>query len=385
MKVFDIYPAHFSYIMGMFYTICLMIIPYSIGIVIVKIVMQALICGYCVERCKSVWGYFVFFLRPVEADFTLSIHRMPVYGIIYFFFFIKVYYDNKDNKYSNWQDITLVSFVGSILMIWRKEGIYFLVSLPLLILLSYKHKKGEWKKSLLLCYSIVLITYIPELYSYMGNGSFTAESMHSYNSFFVNMKRLGLDDDKYQEYYEKIDKVLSIEAVDRINEDYGDLNYESELIASRSEYEGIRPNYSADDYYQYEKSIQYIIFHEPLLFLRSRFGMWNAVSFGYGHIRRGDSILRILYHLVLFNLYIPLVAVIALLILSVYKREKGIIVLACGVIVHVAITFLLAPTAFLKYYYHLYLIGWFLIFIGMHKFVLMKLNKFNVIVDNNMN
>ena len=366
VRGFDFYPAHFTYIMGLFYALSVMMIPYQVGVILVKIILQALICGYCVERSDSKWAYVLFVLRPVEADYTLSVHRMPIYGVLYLFLFVKLFYDSIEKKTITKQDLVIISVIGSVLMIWRKEGIYFLITLPLLLLFSYTYKdKMMKKKNVIACCTIMLLMFIPELLSYTGEGNPTAEQDHTYNAFFVNMRRLGLEEKKYQGEFEKIDKVISIEIVDKANKVFGDENYESEIIAYKNGYIATREDVSATDHDGYMESIRYIVIHEPLLFLKSRIGMWHSTSFGHGHINKGDSIPRIIYHLILFNYYVPLAAVLTLLIISIHHRNCTHIILLGGLILHSIITFLLAPTSFFKYYYQLYLVGWFILIIYM--------------------
>ena len=372
---FDLYPAHFTYITGIFYIMSLMFIPYPVGIVIVKILLQALICGYCVMRLKSKFAYIVFILFPVIVN-SILIHRMQIYGLLYLFVFAKCIFDNKEKINMQISDFLLLSFCLAILSVWRKEGIYLLVTAPFILYFTYyKSNKLKWKKYFLGMYLIMLIIWSPELGNYFHDGGFVAEQSHSYNFYFVNMCRLGLDRNKYREQFESVDKVISIEAVDRINKDFGNDNYADEWIAFKPGYIGIKENYSDAEAIECIKAIQYMIINEPLLFLKAQFGAWNYSSFGNGRLQHASMIHNLL-NTIWYNLYIPLFATIVFFFISFCHRNLIGEVLILGVLLHVFVTMILAPAGYFKYYYHMYLIGWFIVMIGVQNLYVKYLEHF---------
>ena len=53
---YNIHPYHFTYITGIVYALSYLLIPCQMGVVIVKIMFQSLICGYCVYRVVDYAG-----------------------------------------------------------------------------------------------------------------------------------------------------------------------------------------------------------------------------------------------------------------------------------------------------------------------------------------
>ena len=87
---------------------------------------------------------------------------------------------------------------------------------------------------------ILLLVELPQMIN--KTQSFTEEDTHTYNHWFVNMCRNGLDQTKYPEQMKIIDKYVSLDAVDYINRVLKDRNYEDEYIAWKEGYIGIREN-----------------------------------------------------------------------------------------------------------------------------------------------
>ena len=361
---FNISPYHFTYFTGLMYAISLMIMPFPIGIVIIKIIIQSLICGYCVYKCKnyykSNWSYLIYFLFliPNVIENGILIHRMQYYGLLYLVIIVKLVFDYKSNKKIEIIKMLLLMLALAVLTIWRKEGIYLLAFAPLIICAVYNIK--TLKKIVLTFTLFLLIVLAVEVPQLVSNKSFTLEDTHTYNQWFVNMCRNGLDKEKYPEQMEAIDKYVSIEAVDYINKKLGDENYEHEYIAWRNGYIGIRKEYTQENINNYKVAVRYLIIHEPIIFIKTRIGLWIYMS------QMNNNIV--------FNINIPMIALIVLFVYSFIKRKNAYVLITMGLLLHTIITIIFAPAAYFKYYYHSYLIGEFFIIIALIQ-VCMKLES----------
>ena len=218
---YNMYPYHFTYLTGLIYILSYMIIPCQIGIVLIKLILQSLVCGYCVHRITNRFGksgyfiYLLFLLYPVMT-YSIEVHRMHFYALLYITVSVKLIFDWLEDKQLTNFDLLTISLGYSILAIWRKEGIYLLVIAPAMICFAYnKFQLKQFLKIIMVFVITFLILYIPQCFSPRG---FTSESSHTYNAWFVNMCREGLNKEKYPNQMDAIDKYMSLDAVDYINE-----------------------------------------------------------------------------------------------------------------------------------------------------------------------
>lgn len=355
---YDIYPGHFTYITGLTYGVSLMIFPFSTGVFWMKLVLQSLACGYCIQKAnnlfKSYRGVFLYviFLLPGILQNTIRIHRMQFYGVLYLVLVVKLLADYYENKEKKMQQLIPLMIAFDVLAIWRKEGIYLFVLAPVLICLAYHIKeKKSVRKTIGVFAAVAVLVYLPQMFA---GEAFTTESSHTYNQWFVNMCRNGLDQSKYPQQLKDIDKILSIDAVNRINEELGDENYMEEYIAWYGDYVGVTPEneFTPEEYDEYAKAIQYIIIHEPLVFIKTCFGMWNYSANAFDLYS-----LRGLVRAVLKGLYLPFLMMIFTFFVSIRKKNWLLMWIALGILAHCGVTLVFAPAAYFKYYYQMYMVG----------------------------
>lgn len=355
---YDIYPGHFTYITGLVYGVALMIFPFTKGVFVMKILLQAMACGYCIEKSNKILDskkgiiIYLVFLLPGVLQNTLRIHRMQFYGILYLVLVVKLLSDYYGKKKQTLIQLIPVMVIFDILAIWRKEGIYLFVLAPILICLAYFYNEKKAIMHVIVLFAVVSFTvYVPQL---MAKEAFATESSHTYNQWFVNMCRNGLDQSKYERQLEDIDKVLSIDAVNKINAELGDQNYMEEYIAWYGDYVGVRSefDFTLEEYDAYAKAIQHIIIHEPIVFIRTCVGMWNYSANAYDILS-----LRGIARFILKGLYLPLFILISTVVVGMKKKNWLLMWIALGILAHCGVTVLFAPAAYFKYYYQLYMVG----------------------------
>lgn len=368
----------FTYITGYYYIICISLIPTIYAPVLIKVIIQAGVLGYIMMRLNKIWRsklvflwYLLFLLQPVLFELGPSAHRLPLYGMLYIWFVVKLWCDHKEQKQvPKWQMMALM-LGAAILLHWRVEGIYLLVFAPLLFIAAYNIKERKKIAALTGTFlTVALIVAVPQWIENSKQNNYVNERMsHFYNYVFVNMCRNGLNQEKYQEELQIIDKYLSIDAVNRINEELGDLNYADELIAYYEDYVGVREDYSDEEYEAYTKEVLGLIIKEPLLYLRSQGEAWNYISWfedGAFETRQSGVLKLVKYGLVLerffvWQLYIPTFIIALCGIYSLVKKKWLELATTVGVFGHNCIVFLLMPASYFKYFYIVYLVGYFIL------------------------
>ncbi len=366
---YDVFPYHFMYFTGLFHMMSLMVLPINLGTVIIKVIFQSFSCGYCIYRAKRYFGnigflmYGLFCLFPVIL-YSIGIHRMHIYGIVYLLLVVKLLFDYLENKEMSRKDFIIVAITGAVLSIWRREGIYFVILIPILICLSYRVNKKDINRIILLFLLCFCIIISPEvIHSFSGKATLP-ESRASYISYLVNMCREGLALNKYPEQVKKIEELYDIEAIHYINKELGKENYADNYIDWKDGYIGLKSNYTRFEEEEFIAAVQYLIIHEPLIFLKTRVGTWNysaleGMEYG-GKIRKQmeeNRMIGIVFSL-MSNLYIPCCILMLNVVIACIRKKWLLFFLCGGVICHTFITIMLSPAGYFKYYYQMYLVGY---------------------------
>ena len=366
----------FNYMTVYYYIVSLMLIPVKYGPIFMKALIEFFIVGYCVFRSKRYFGsragafmYALFLLYPVIA-YTTSAHRLPVYFLIYLALFCKLTFDRLEKK-----DITLpgASFIllsGAVLTQWRTEGIYLLALIPILMLLVYPNIRNiRYALLVIIAYAAVqFIISIPQ--NGMGSdlGGAANDRMKPFYAYTItNMLRNGLDRDKNAADLEIVDRYLSLGAIDRINEHYGDINYEDVLILYKEEFLGVREDAGYTEYWEFTEALRRIFANNPDVFVRTRIGAFCYAAVPY-HITYSGASPKALAALAVsivkslaYNLFIPAVFAALMCIVCLIKRKWFGFFVAGGLIAHWSIVFVLAPASYFKYYFPVYIMSYFFI------------------------
>lgn len=351
----------FNYFTGYIYIISYILFPTQLAPLILKFFLESFLAGYIVYRGKRITSskfiysaYFLVYLLPE----TLLTHRLHFYVILYLFLVSKCIFDYYEGKEYSIKEIINILMGFSVLSVWRVEGIYFIVIAPLIVCCI--NQMVTIKKYIQLLIGIILITIlvsVPQKIELSTTSEYyNTRLSHWYNYVVVNMFRLGLDTDAYTDEIEIIDKVISVDAINRINEELGDHNYEDEYIAWKEGYIGIR-QYSMEDYEAYSKAVISLIINEPLLFLKSQWGAWNytnKLSISWNIDKRNlmsviTSMISSLYNS-RCNLYLPFMITLFVIGRNVLTKRWLELIFSIGIVINWGIVFLLCPAAYIKYY-----------------------------------
>ncbi|MBO4902132.1 MAG: hypothetical protein J5518_05010 [Lachnospiraceae bacterium] len=361
----------FYYLTTWFYIICFMLIPVYVGPILVKLLIEFLIVGYVILRIRDVFGkpyhlfgYLLFLLYPVLA-YTTSAHRLPVYFLLYLYLVSVLLFDAIEQKPLSWPRALWLLFVGAILTQWRTEGIYLLILLPVLLLLAYPCLRT--KKSV---FALILAGLVIQYIVSVPQNGLVAKEMDAaaddrmkpfYAYTITNMFRNGLDREANAEDLAIVDRYLSLDKIDAINDYYGDINYEDVLILYQDGYVGVREEATVTDFFEYAAALKRIFLHNPDVFLKTRIGAFCYAALPY-HIERDGGAVSLLISLVKtvsYNLFLPLAVIFILCVYSLFRKRWFSFFLTGGVLAHWFIVFILAPASYFKYYFPVYITAYF--------------------------
>jgi len=131
-----------NYFTNIFYTFSLFLFPTGVSIVLLQIACISTIVGYVVSRFAAVIKhkytpvilFAIFLLPPIMLNNFYPL-RLPLYSFIELFFFARIvllYLDGfrTANKY---RELLVLSGLIMLLSFWRIEAVYYLIALPILI------------------------------------------------------------------------------------------------------------------------------------------------------------------------------------------------------------------------------------------------------------
>lgn len=370
-KQLDNYASWFVCYTGFYWISSLMVCPVMMGPVYLKVLLQALLCGYCVFRLrrlvKSPWAYllYVFFCMPGLLTNGISAHRMPTYGLLYLLFAAQLLFDFLERAPLGRGKLVLLSIAAAVLTHWRSEGIYMLIWGWILILLAYRVRgRRAVAKVLAVFYCLHLLVFAPQYVGSMVEDSryLNLRMQHFYAYAMVNMQRNGLDTEKCSSQLEAMAVVTPQEGIDYLNETIGYGNYgQAYLLTSANPY--LVEGYSLDDLNTFCNAARSVIFQQPLVFLRAQFNAWRYASSQLPVTWSGGPrvLLNSLFNLLSRPLYPFLLTGLFWLAALIRKRWLEFF-LTAGVLGNWAIVVLLMPAAYVKYFYVIYLVGYFLLF-----------------------
>lgn len=364
----DSFAYWFNYFSGYYWIICLMLLPFPMGPVFIKLLLQALVVGYCLNHQRNHSGkwatllLYLPFLLPFVLDLGLSAHRLPLYGMLYLFLAAKLFYDHKERRTLDRKTLVLLSVIIAVLAFWRTEGIYLTVFGAGLILIAYriplrKNWKKLWKKAL--CYGLILLLVaLPQLSAYTNAPaplSLRTKPLCGYA--LSNMLRCGLTVEEISaEDYAAIDAYLPMEQVLAFNERRGDSGF-----AQADVMELVRPDIDYPTQEKFCNAVKHLILSHPFLYLKSQLLAFNYTSRQYP--LTGDLKNTLLYGS--YRQWLPLILCFVFFLYSLLRKRWMTLALSFCALCNWALVTALMPAAYAKYFYVDYLMGWFLLFVGL--------------------
>ncbi len=369
----------FTYLTVYYYIVSLMLLPFWAAPIILKVLFQIFVCGYCVNRLNNyiskkygIFIYFIFLLFPVLA-YTTSAHRLPLYFLLYLFVSFCLLMDHVEGVSLTVGKVFFLILASALLTQWRTEGIYLFLFMPILLLLVYPELRTKKKVGFFffIYFSFQYIISIPQ------NGilplGLDAQANNRMGPFYAytitNMYRNGLDLEKNKKDLENVDPFLSIEAIEKINEYYEDINYEDVLILYEPNFIGTREGSTPEDYTTYTSACKNIFLNNIDVFIKTRWGAFLYSALPYHIVLPDKEISSYLSSLLSFIktlsycLFLPCFVLLSLWIYSIVKKRIYTFFFTSGLLCHWFLVFVLAPASYFKYYFPIYIMGYTYLFL----------------------
>lgn len=358
-----------------FYIVSLILIPFRYAPIIMKLIIEFFTVGYTVWRTKGYFGkgagmfmYILFLLYPVIA-YTTSAHRLPVYFLVYLALFVKLIFDRLEKRKLTYAGAVFVLFAGSVLTQWRTEGIYLVVLVPILLFMAYPDMRRRGAViGVLAVYAVFqTLLWIPQNGAVSSNldGAANDRMKPFYAYTITNMYRNGLDLTKNADDLAIVDKYISLESIEAINDHYGDINYEDVLILYQEGFVGVREGATDTEFIAYAEALKRIFMNNPGVFLKTRWGAFCYAAMPY-HITFSGFGLRNLASFAIsvvkslaYDLFIPVIFALVVCIVSLVKKRWFEFFMFGGLMAHSFIVFVLAPASYFKYYFPVYILSYF--------------------------
>lgn len=276
---------------GLFQILCLEILPFNAGILIIQILISSLIVGYSIseltylikfksEKKKIIFAILLFIpcILPPMIEYILSGFRMGIYSYLELLLIVKCikFYIQSDKIETS--ELISVIFLGIIVACWRSEAIYYILALPLFLIFLGKKKIGIKKiilSSIILIGSTISIGKINN--SMIGQNNYSL--LATINPLVEIIKEEKRINSTYE--FEGISKVMNIDIIDPKSDISGEGYYGMDLV---------KENYSDEDYSGYMKSYIKLLLKYPKTAFKSMWDMFVNSS-GLG-VKNKKSLMR---------------------------------------------------------------------------------------------
>ena len=403
-KLVPYYDFHF--LTTWFYIIASMIVPKPNFIIWFKTILIALSALYfanriikrAVIRYSDIVLYWIAFSFIPVIETITNCHRIHIYIVFYVFFLTYLLIDYIENRtLSKYKAICLV-VVAAMVTQWRVEGIVVSILFIPLVFFVYKIEIKKLVKIFVLLVAANLIIFIPQTVGTFSSAeNYSDVRMHPLYSYKITMMlKEGLDREANEEDLNKINRVISIEAIDRLNNDLGDNTYADGYIRWLDGYVGVRDLYVMDYYRAYEKGeidssyggfgseeyMDYVIAcknifrNNPVLYIKTSF---NTLKYVEKSARNDDRSLlrRIVPNVVVTFEYSTIFSIIILCIIILYnlKNNLPISLIALILLGQAFIVFVMSPGGYYKYYMPVTTMTWVLVVCCIGKIIEQKVRK----------
>lgn len=398
-----------NYLTSVFYIISMMLFPVPAGIVLAQCICISLVVGYLlyrVEKCGWITGklvyllYVPFLFLPV-LDSNLYPMRMSLYAFLELLLLAELVFIRLNHEKITGQRLLALSLLGSIVICWRTEAIYYLVALPVCFVVLFRKQIEKKVKTrfIILLLSFTMVLYIPQkLGDKLLNGNqYALTGMVLPLAPLISACNEETKSTSDANTKEELNTILSVMDqvvnVELIVEGYGQGRTGISMFWAEPDFQR---NYTDEDFAAFQKAYYGLICRYPKVFLQERVETFvqsedlleNTTEiydttdvanhekfrqlFGNQSLNKElrSNVISILemrhrdnydrkmpgYHLV-YHVTIPLCLLLVLLIGVLVKKKWDLALLLASHLCKVPLIFLTAPSRLFMYYYPVYLTG----------------------------
>lgn len=387
-----------GYLTSLFYIISLMLFPTPAGVVIVQCFVNACCVGYVCQKGKKILGvnHGIWLLLPFLAFPVLDSNMYPMRMSVYVFLelllavlFLSAIWEKRALQ---GKEKILAVLVTAVLAVWRTEGIYYCVWIPLVYLVVF-YKRENRKQKAMFCAAVVITTIVVMLPQTVGN-KLVSGDQYEITSMVLPIAPLLCEAQENQDTKElqAVDKVLDVAIMTQ-----GYRSGKSGISVFWSEPELIRTGYSSKDYGEFKSAYYQLIIKYPTVFIQER---WYTFTHSYGILNdtrelyqsrdvmnfvefreqyKGTHSIseRVRYQVLsglelwklsepsqksvwftyVYNFLPSLVVLMVAAICWLLRKRYGELLVLLGIMAKVPLIFLTAPSMLFMYYYGIYLAG----------------------------
>ena len=380
----------FHFLTSWFYIIALMICPNPIFVIVFKEIVWTSLAFFIFYSTQLMFSnskikistrfflyliiYYLFTFLPILLLMP-NCHRIYCYTpfLAFVYFWLYIIYTKK--KRLSFPHLICISLAVACVSQWRPEGI--VVSLATFLILFKTFSKYKVKYKLTILASLILaniLVFIPQnLETFSSRLNYSDVRLHPLYSYRLTtmLYENRIDENKYKKELAEINKVISIDAIKKLNNDFGKQTYEDGYIRWYEGYIGVTHSYSMDNYRKYVRgelnsnenigfgskeyenyanSCKKIFKTEAVGFIKSCINTFlyvecygNSVGNSNGYIPM--PIIRIYYSLIfaaVINIFI--------LISAIIKKNWFCIFYSICMYLQAGIVLVMAPAGYYKYY-----------------------------------
>ncbi|MGM9534389.1 MAG: hypothetical protein ACI3VR_04020 [Intestinibacter sp.] len=429
-----------NYLTSMFYILCLMLMPFVSGIIIIQNLCISLIVGYVIYKIyyytdKSKFSFFMYipFLMLPIIDQNLYPIRNSIYGYLELLFLFKILFLKYENAKLNQKDICIFAILIAILSTWRSEGIYYFVLGTIVVFITFNKSFNKKCKSTFLVMTLIftVVLFLPQ--KIFISGAFGDKyDISSIISPLHNVVKSEVE--KYKDEYDinqiidsnkdlnNIDKVLDVEVL---------VKNKNGLDAYWGKQPLIKKGYSSQDYSRFKKSYVSLVKNNINVFMDERKEVFlktsalrnwnifvgntsNLYSKKYSTTKKYDVFRESMYtepinknlreKTILFlecgegdfkpnsyfkyayNLFPAVIGLALIAIITLLSKKYTLLMISLLALVRIPLVFMTAPRALFMYYFSPYLIGTVLMFLIIwaflyNQFLYKRKNKTNMKIE----
>lgn len=262
-----------SIITQLFYIYSMLLIPSPVGITIIQIILISLCIAFLHTKIemrfnKKYYNIIIYLLLLTPAIIINNLYalRLQLYAYIMMVLFTNLIFDYWDKKELKLSKAVFLYVLSALIILWRSEGIIFILILPILMAITYKNLRKV--------YLVVLILIINAI-TYLGYSKIIPQDSRYQTLIFMNPLSVMLQEDlkgeNIEEDLNKIDKVMDVKLI-KENPSYIETpaywNYQNTIF--REDYK----QYMGDFYKAYAD----IIINNPVEFIKARIKTFLASS-----------------------------------------------------------------------------------------------------------
>lgn len=409
----------YSWIISYFHIFSRMILPMVSGPMIVEGILYLVFAGYITSRLDDIFGSiskisYCFWLLLPNVFFSLYPNRVPIFAYIYLGLTAVLILDHLEKRKLTRLRLIMVLLLGTVVAYLRKECIYLIVIVPILIIITYEQKMRfiryiQYFLSIVVIYLLLCVPHY--IGTYQNSYIYSKEQtnvIYCYNltAMLYECGIEGLIDSKEgggAEELKVINEYLDLEIIadliktkgrDCLGDAYA--NWDSGWYAWKKDKE-------KDEFGEFYKVCNKIFLRNIDVFLKAKMDQFlytaldKNIFYGWESdntireyyigklnlvdpiIPRGNKMFIYLFshskevHVsylmdffvfflkdIMWNLVLPIILLAINIILSIWKHDKLMIILSIMFVIHGAVVFIMSPASYFMYYFPLYLTTYFI-------------------------